>query len=171
MMDQAAITIRHATADDAAAIARVKAETWETTYADLLPNRVIAEQYHPHNVGMWRRMLKPGNDRLVLVADMEDTVIGFAFSGPNRDRTSRFTGEIYALYVLRPWQSCGIGSGLFESSQDLLMEEGHERMMVWVLVGNPATGFYEQQGGLTIAERDSMVGGEKFRERGYGWWL
>ena len=171
MMDQAAISIRYADVDDAAAIARVQAETWESTYADLLPKQAITAQYHPRNVGMWRRILKADEGGMVLVADIDGQVIGFASSGTNRDSSSRFTGEIFALYVLKLWQDYGIGNDLFEANQSLLMDEGHSQMMVWVLVGNPAAGFYERKGGLTIAERDSVIGGEKVRERGYGWWL
>ena len=52
-----------------------------------------------------------------------------------------------------------------------LAAEGHDRLMLWVLVGNPAVSFYERLGGLTIAERDEKVSGARVRERAYGWWL
>lgn len=175
MHDDAVIAIRQADEADAEAIARVQAETWETTYRGLLSRRAIAAQYHPRQAGMWRRILRADDGHSVLVAelvaDVAGEVIGFASSGPNRDGASRFTGETYALYVLQAWQSYGLGRALFSASHDLLVEAGHKQAMVWVLVGNPAAGFYEQLGGLTIAERDSVVGGEKVRERAYGWWL
>ena len=171
MMDDAVIAIRQAHEDDAEAIAQVQAHTWDTTYPGLLPKHAIAAQHHPRHVDTWRRVLQSDEGRLVLVAEIEGEIIGFASSGPNRDKTSRFTGETYALYVLEAWQSYGLGRALLTAGHDLLADNGHTRAMVWVLVGNPAAGFYEQLGGLTIAERDSVVGGEKVRERAYGWWL
>ena len=170
-MSQTTLSIRRATDEDAAAIARVQAETWQSTYADLLPDPAIAAQFHPRNVEVWRRILRSPEGRFVLVADAEGEVIAFVSGGPSRDPKARFTAEIYALYVLEPWQDWGIGRALLEASREQLMEDGHQRMMIWVLVDNPAVGFYERLGGLTIAERDDKVGGAPVRERAYGWWL
>lgn len=170
-MVETTLSIRQATEDDAEAIARVQAKTWESTYADLLPRQAIEGQFHPRHVGNWRRILRGPQGRFVLVADADDEIIGFVSGGQSRDPKAGFTAEIYALYVLEIWQGWGIGRALFEASRDQLAADGHDRLMLWVLVGNLASGFYERLGGLTIAERDDEVGGAKVRERAYGWWL
>ena len=170
-MASTTLSIRPATEDDAEAIAHVQAETWQSTYADLLPQKAIEAQFHPRSVGFWRKILRSPQGRFVLVADADDEIIGFVSGGESRDPKAGFTAEIYALYVLEIWQGWGIGRALFEASRDQLSAEGHDKLMLWVLVGNLAAGFYERLGGLTIAERDDQVGGAKVRERAYGWWL
>ncbi|MFN3233198.1 MAG: GNAT family N-acetyltransferase [Alphaproteobacteria bacterium] len=170
-MSDMTLSIRQATEDDAEAIARVQAKTWESTYGDLLPPSAISAQFHPRSVGNWRRILRGPQGRLVLVADADDDIIGFVSGGTSRDPKAGFNAEIYALYVLEVWQGWGIGRALFEACRNQLMADGHDKLMLWVLVGNLAAGFYERLGGLTIAERDDLVGGAKVRERAYGWWL
>lgn len=170
-LSQSTITIRQAKATDAAQIARVHVETWRETYTGLIPERVLTSLTHRKRQGQWNRILA-GKERLnTLVAETNGEIIGFAGHGHNRDPKSRFTGEIFTLYVLLDWQGFGLGKALFEQSRDTLAALGHDRMIIWVLAMNPATKFYEWQGGLTIAERDEPMGGVMLRERAYGWWL
>lgn len=170
-LSQSTITIRHALAADAVQIARVHVDTWRETYDGLIPERVLQSLTHRKRQGQWRRILA-GKERLgTLVAEVGGEIVGFAGRGYNRDKTSRFTGEIFTLYVLGEWQGLGLGKILFEQSRDALSADGHDRMIIWVLARNPATKFYEWQGGMTIAERDEPMGGVMLRERAYGWWL
>ena len=165
------ITIRQATAEDAADIARIHVTTWHETYAELIPDRVLQALTHRKRQSQWKQILA-GKGRLgTLVAEADGKIVGFAGRGHNRDPASRFTGEIFTLYVLQSWQGLGLGKALFEQSREALATDGHERMIVWVLAENPATKFYEWQGGITIAERDEPMGGVLLRERAYGWWF
>ena len=46
----------------------------------------------------------------MLVAELDDQVVGFVSSGPIRERIPGYSGEFYALYVLPEAQGCGIGT-------------------------------------------------------------
>lgn len=170
-LSQSVISIRQAEVADAQEIARVHVDTWRETYQGLIPDRVLQTLTHRKRQGQWRRILA-GKERLgTLVAEADGEIVGFAGRGRNRDIASRFTGEIFTLYVLQEWQGFGLGKVLFDQSREALSASGHDRMIIWVLANNPATKFYEWQGGLTIAERDEPMGGVMLRERAYGWWL
>jgi hypothetical protein len=42
-------------------------------------------------------------------------------------------------------------------------------LLIWVLKGNPAQGFYEALGGKLIAEKSFELQGATLEEFGYGW--
>lgn len=166
------ITIRSATPDDAAGIARVHVDSWKSTYPGILPEAAIKSISFEKQQAVWKRALETAVGRLILVAEAGGDVVAYATAGPARDRgVPRFTGEVFTLYVLQGWQGRGIGRALFSRARDALVKAGHEQMIVWVVAENPAVWFYESQGGLTIAERDDIVAGTPVRLRAYGWWL
>src|SRR5262249_42058696 len=101
------IHIRRATRADAAAIGRVHVETWQSTYAGLLPDKALAQMSDVRQSAWWSRVLSdPREARGVFVADDEEMgVVGFGSCGPVReppdglDGTETRVGEVYTLYV------------------------------------------------------------------------
>ncbi len=164
--------IRRARVEDAAAIARVHVESWRSTYAGMLPERMLLKlssaehekRWWGHVLGRFRR------NHFVYVAENEaDGVVGFGSAGTSRDRELYHSGEIFALYVLDEHQGMGIGKALFLALSERLLSERGPSLVVWVLSTNPSRYFYETLGGRRIATRKDRMGGVEIEETAYGW--
>ena len=84
-----AVVIRRAKPEDAAAIARVHVESWRSTYAGLLPERLLLKLSNAqHESRWWRHVLgRFRRSHFVYVAeDPRDGVVGFISGGAARDR-------------------------------------------------------------------------------------
>jgi GNAT superfamily N-acetyltransferase len=162
--------IRFATLKDAAAIAAVHVDTWRSTYAGIVPDAYLSSLSIDQRARYWQGLLSD-NQRpsSILVAEMENKVVGFACAGPERTGDVEHKGEIYALYLLPEHQSQGLGRGLFLAAMDCLIWSGLGSLLVWVLVDNPHRGFYEKLGGARVRSRVVEVGGVPLTEVAYGW--
>jgi GNAT superfamily N-acetyltransferase len=169
------IRIRPAEAADAHAIAQVRAQTWQTAYAGVIPDQTLADLTAPEAVrreAQWRAE-HPMDGFLIAEAATSDTtpaeaaaaavpaaaeIIGFASFGPERgedDRPDQPLGdppdldraELYALYVLPRHWSSGAGRALVDRTLALAAEAGYADISLWVLEGNErGRRFYEQAG-------------------------
>jgi len=163
--------IREATAADAPAIARVHVESWRTTYRGIVPDDVLANLSVERRARGWaERLGKPGGPEFVYVAeDDTEAVVGFASGGPEREGDRRYTGELYAIYLLADQQGKGIGRQLARIVAERLATMGHDAMLVWVLAANPARHFYAALGGLPVREKAITMGDVSLTEVAYGW--
>ena len=163
--------IRPAQAEDAPAIAQVHVQSWQTTYRDLLPAEYIARRTLAQRTAMWQRALtEPLSGRCCFVADdATGHVTGFAAGGPQREADLPYSGELYAIYLLREAQGNGIGMRLVAHVATALAAEGHGSLLVWVLAGNPACRFYEALGGREVSRRAVDDAGVTLHEIAYGW--
>jgi len=165
------IRIRRATPADARGIAHVHVESWRSTYAGILPDRVMVQMSVEQKASSWRRQLEThAKTQGVLVAELPDGgVAGFANCGRTINALSGFASEIYMLYVLPDWQEQGLGRGLLCTSLQLLSKSGSDTALVWVLAGNPSRFFYEAMGARRVGERDEVLWGVTLHELAYGW--
>lgn len=161
--------IRPAVASDAGAIAHVHVESWRTTYGGLLPAGVLQRRDFPRRMLNWIQAIGPGPSTDVLIAETGDGLAGFVSVGPNRAGHPGYGGEIYALYLLREAQGLGIGRRLFQAGREQLARQGHAGLIVWMLAGNPAAGFYAHLGGEAIDRRVSRLDEARVQEVAYGW--
>ncbi|HET7675731.1 MAG TPA: GNAT family N-acetyltransferase, partial [Gammaproteobacteria bacterium] len=94
--------IRHANAEDAAAIAQIHVETWQHAYSGIISSAYLSSLSIPRRTSQWTNTLANiGTMKFVLVAeDGAGEVIGFVYAGPERLDNPRYRGEIYTLYVL-----------------------------------------------------------------------
>src|SRR5260370_35589898 len=96
------VRIRRATKADAVAIGRVHVETWQSTYAGLLPDKTLGQRSDVRQSAWWSRALAdPKEARGVFVADDEEMGVGgFGSCGPGRAppegpaRPQRPAGEV-----------------------------------------------------------------------------
>jgi ribosomal protein S18 acetylase RimI-like enzyme len=157
------IDIRSGLAADAAAIARVRRDSWFAAYTGLIDRAVIDRA-----TATGGRTVDPPPYRRTLVAVGGDdpAVIGYAAFGPERTVVSLAppmtapapddltpagragdTGEVYALYVTPAWWSAGAGRALMGSVLAALGEAGYVRVVLWVLADNArARRFYDKAG-------------------------
>ena len=175
--------IRPARIADAASLARVRLETWRTSYRGLIPEAVIA------GMDMKRKpragMNACGHRRRTLTC-LWRSPVGLRFrrglkpiprcgrflcgGGPDRDADPDYSGELYAIYVLQAYQGQGVGRALVSAAVDWLRQNGHQSMLIWVLRDNhPARRFYEALGGKAVRERSIDIGGAPLPEVGYGY--
>lgn len=166
-----AVTIRQAKADDAAAIARVHVESWRTTYRRIIPDDYIAKFTAEERERVWRRIIGEGkrSQYVCIAEDDRGTIVGFVSGGPERSGKSRFRGELYAIYLLEPFQRHGIGRRLAAALARRLFDDGIDSMIVWVLAENPARNFYAALGGVHDGEKPVEIAGAELIEVAYGW--
>lgn len=163
--------IRDARPEDAASIARVHVESWRTTYRGIVAADYLAGLSLEARQTMWAEALRnPARGTCRFVAeDASGGVIGFAAGGPVRDGVPTYEGELYAIYLLEGWQGQGIGRMLAAAVAERLAGSGLRSLLIWVLAGNPARGFYEALGGQKVLEQEVRIGDERLTEIGYGW--
>lgn len=157
--------IRNAATSDAAAIARVHVDSWKETYAGLLPQASLDDLGYRGRENMWKGL----DPRRTFVAAEEGGIVGFVSVGPERNGDPLFTGELYAIYLVRRCQGRGIGRELFWTAVRALRDEGHRGMLLWVLSANPARGFYEHLGGVHLRSQPITIFGAEVEEDALGW--
>jgi len=136
--------VRHATAADAEAIARIHVRTWQVAYAHVFPQEELASLSVERRVEGWRRALGERGEP-VLVAERDGQVAGFASAGPSREEGG--VGELYAIYVEPDAWGTGLGRELMREVERRLLADGYEQAELWVLEDNPrARRFYEAAG-------------------------
>jgi len=96
-------------------------------------------------------------------------IVGFAVGGPERDGDPVYKGALYAIYLLEKYQRQGLGRRLVAAVAQELIRRDLCSMLVWVLVDNPACGFYEALGGRRMHSRPITIGPATLEEVAYGW--
>lgn len=162
------VMIRRARRDDAWALARVYVETWRSTYAGMLPDRVLLGMNEATQAERWTRAIARGGELIRVADDARLGVIGLASGGPARGKLP-FTSEVYTLYVLPDAHGYGIGRALVASMFEGFRGRGKNSALIWVLASNPSRFFYEGIGGERVAERKERLWGTKLPEIAYGW--
>jgi ribosomal protein S18 acetylase RimI-like enzyme len=164
------VVVRPALPRDADAIARVHVETWQSTYAGLVPSDYLARMSVAKSSPQWHRAAakaEKGND--LLVAEIDEEVVGFVSFGPSRVDKMPYGGEVYALYIAVDWQGQGLGRRLLVTAMEALAKEGHSGAAVWVLAANPSRFFYQAMGGQPAGERQEAFAGTELEELAYAW--
>lgn len=167
-----ALIIREAKPEDAAAMARVRVDTWRAAYRGIVPDSTLDNLSYSTTEGFLRRILWEDNrGTFAFVAENDRAeVVGIAVAGAMLDRgDDDYRGEIYILYVLPAWQGIGGGRGLVQACMHGLNQRRLIPVMLWVLADNPARKFYEALGGVMLREREDVMDGKKLIEVAYGW--
>ncbi len=135
-------SVRTATAADVGAIGAVHARSWRATYADSLPDDVLAALDPEVLADSWRGAVTspPSPQHRVLVACAGPTVVGFAAVEP--------TGEVVALLVDPTHQRRGHGSRLLSAAVDHLRSTGTDVVSSWAAVTDPARREFLASAGL-----------------------
>ncbi|MEF8781302.1 MAG: GNAT family N-acetyltransferase [Haloferacaceae archaeon] len=158
--------VREATVDDVDGIRRVARESLEESYESALGGDRVEEGIESWYSAERLREEIPDDDRPIVVALEDDSIVGFAQSYLAKRREP--VGEIDWIHVGPEFRGEGIGSRLLERVEELLRDRGATRLEGRALLANP-TGrtFYEREGYTDAGEREIDVGGESFRERLY----
>jgi GNAT superfamily N-acetyltransferase len=127
---------------DVAAVARVAHRTWPDAYRELLPAAVVrahlAAAYRPEALA--ERMRLAGG--LFLLAEADGECV--AFCQAQRRPAAPGEADLWAIYVLPPWQGRGIGGQLLTAALAPLADC---RVHVALAAGNErAARFYARHG-------------------------
>lgn len=161
--------IRSAAQEDVPSIAYVHVQAWRETYTGLIPQEVLDNLSTDERERMWQSALQEESPTSLLVYEHEGEVVGFAATGPEREKHALYTGELYAIYLLKAFQGRGYGKTLFYEAVQLLKDAGHSAVRLWVLENNPTRGLYEHLGGELHEEKVLTFAGEEVLEVAYGW--
>lgn len=175
-------TIRPATAQDAAGIANIYVDAWRSSYAAILPHRVLLGMSYERQTREWSWVIANRADvqPVIVAAEADGGVVGFASFGAARpgdrpasgcfagERDAKI-GEVYTLYVQPEFQERGIGRGLMAAAFAAMAGKGYGRGFLWVLRDNPSRYFYERVGGVMVAERQEQLWGCAVEQICYGW--
>jgi ribosomal protein S18 acetylase RimI-like enzyme len=156
------VEVRPAQREDLPAIALVRALTWQSAYAGLVPDDVLAPMTAPAELDAWVDRVTADGSTTCLLAEVDGDLIGFCAYGAEREATTQWRGEVYALYVRPQRWRLGAGSALLHTALDDLAERGDDVVSLWVLHGNDAAlSFYRRHGfhetGETITDARGLV--------------
>ena len=164
--------VRDARPEDAVAIARVHTRSWQVGYAHAFPAEALAcISVDRRAENMARQLVSMPPRAVVLVAEIEDEVLGFAFVGAARGEDET-VGEVYSIYVDPDHWGSGLGRALIAEAEERLGAAGFIEAILWVLDDNPrARRFYEAAGwthdGVTKQDShlDTEVTEVRYRKR------
>ena len=165
-----AIVVRPAEARDAEQIARVRVDSWRTTYRGIVPEAYLAGMDVERSTQLWQRVLTAGqNTASVFVAERDGEIVAFAAGNMLTEPRHDLNAELTAIYVQREFQRVGIGGRLVGQVARAQRSLGAHGMIVWVIAANkPARAFYESLGGTLLVEQPFEWDGIPLVEVGYG---
>jgi ribosomal protein S18 acetylase RimI-like enzyme len=149
---QEQLTVRPANADDAADVARIYVDSWNTGFGELMPHRNVTAEL----IGRWQQdLVKPAPHRW-WVAELEGVIVGFAGVGPSRDPIDPDLGELDTIAVDPGHWRNRIGRTLMAVALHHLAADGYREAVLWTLASYPrGQKFYQAMGwGLDSGVRD-----------------
>ncbi len=141
------VSFRRATLDDADAMGRIGALSWQTAYRGIVPDDVLDNITPDARAQRFRQGYQayPQAKYWLVLADGVEA--GMIIAHPCRDDDARDCGEIGAIYFLPENWRQGLGSAAMAHALQALREMGFGQVVLWVLEQNSrARRFYEKQG-------------------------
>jgi ribosomal protein S18 acetylase RimI-like enzyme len=168
-MPTTTLIIRPAKPADAEAISTVHDAAWRESYRGVIKGMTLERMVEGRGPAWWMSHIRNRNG--VAVLDFDGVVSGYVTYGRSRQRSERYPGQIYELYLKPEFQGVGFGRKLFEAAR-LSMSGGRKPfapMVVWALTGNErALAFYRRLGGAEIGRRSERLGQEIYETTGFG---
>lgn len=148
------VSVRPATADDVAELARIQLDTWRLAYQTVLPAEILQSLSTDDIAPSWHAAITspPTLSHHVLVAMEGAHRVGFTAFGPDADRQPQdpepeTTAAVSMLLVEPRWGRRGHGSRLLAAVADLARAAGVNRLVAWVPVADTASlQFYRSAG-------------------------
>jgi phosphinothricin acetyltransferase len=159
------VLIRHADpAADAAACADVYAPAVNDSVASL-------EQRAPTADEMRSRIARISARFPWLVAELDGTVVGFAYASEHRERWAYRWASDTTVYVSPAHHRQGVGRGLYGALLPLLVRQGLYVACAGITLPNEASVGLHESFGFEPVGTYRKVGFKNGRWWGVGWWL
>jgi ribosomal protein S18 acetylase RimI-like enzyme len=162
------MVIRPSQRTDARSMSRIYVKTWRDTYLSVVPYAYLLAMSVAQQEKSFYDELKSGQITSFIAEDA-GRVIGFITGGYERHGDDVYSGEIYALYVLKNCQRRGIGSNLVSALTAQFNRDGIYSMLVRVLKHNPYRRFYSKINGTYLKTEHMPFAGEVMEVEIYGW--
>jgi len=165
------VGIRRARPGDAPAIARVRVDSWRTTYRGMIPDAYLDGMQVEASTALWDRVLTAGpNTTCVFVAVNDSDVVGFSCGNRLVEPKHGFDAELAAVYLRREFQRAGLGRQLVGAVAEAQRANQATGLITWVIAGNKAARtFYEGLGGELVVEQPFQWDGMDLVEAAYSW--
>ena len=157
---QTDIVVRPVRDVDAEALGRVHATCWHETYDHLISSAAF-EKLSPRRMAeLWNHYAERGDEYQQFAALAGGEIVGFAGSGPARDKDAPRFRELYFIYLLDAFHGTGIGQKLFDAAV------GTDPVYLWVASDNPRAHRFYARNGFTAdgAEQVQPFLGEEIHE-------
>lgn len=163
-----AMSIRRATADDAATLSALATRTFTETFGHLYPDddlrAFLADAYAVDK----QRTILAHPDYAVFLLEDGGAAVGHAAAGPcglPHADVAPGDGELKRLYLLASHQNGGHGGRLFDATMQWLQRDGPRTLWIGVWSGNHgAQRFYARHGFERVGEYEFPVGRVRDRE-------
>ncbi len=169
MIEQQKISYRQANINDAPAIAKVHVESWQKSFAGIVPQNFLDDLTVEKRTKAFEQRFGEGKYKMFVAENYKDGIVGFADFGKARESGFEFEAELYAIYLLSEFQGKGIGENLFRLCQKELIAEGFKSMYLMALKVSPYKSFYEKMGGQIVSQGNHFLALVEYETIVYGW--
>ena len=163
------ISYRRADASDAPAIAKVHVESWQKSFAGIVPQEFLDNLTIEGRTKSFAQRFGEENYKMFVAENSKDGIVGFADFGKGRESSFAFDAELYAIYLLSEFQGKGIGEKLFRLCQKQMIAEGFDSMYLMALTVSPYKSFYKKMGGRIVGRGNHFILLVEYETLVYGW--
>jgi hypothetical protein len=146
------LTLREATEHDAAAIAKLHADSWRSAYRGILSDEYLDNRVRLERAALWQQRFLERAEKpfFVILAEAEKVLAGFACVFPDEDPT--YGAFLDNLHVVPHRTGRGIGRRLLTAVAERLQADGRRGgLYLWVIAQNArARQFYSKAGALEV---------------------
>lgn len=169
IIERQKITYREAKFEDIPQIAEVHVESWQKSFAGIVPQEFLDNMTTEKRAKAWEQRFSENSFHKMFVAETSaGKIVGFAnFGKPERERS--FDTELYAIYFLPEYQRKGIGAKIFRLCQREMAANNFDSVCLETLEASPFRGFYEKLGGRVVGDDKHDFAGVPFKTLIYGW--
>ena len=164
------LIIRKAELNDTPDLGYIQVTSWRSAFRNIASDNYLDNMVsEEHQAEDWREILADV-DQVVLVAEMEDKLVGYAWAHREDDESIEWDSELISMHILPEYKRQGIGRRLFATAAKQLKEQGCQSVYLWVLEENhPSRKFYEALGGQYAGKHQIELGDRELTEVAYGW--
>jgi hypothetical protein len=146
------LVLREATQHDAAAIARLHADSWRSAYRGMLSDDYLDHRVYSERATLWQQRFSDRSEKpfFAILAEIDSDLAGFACVFPDQDPT--YGAFLDNLHVVPQRTGHGMGGRLLAAvAERLLADEKRGGLYLWVIEQNArARRFYSKAGALEV---------------------
>ncbi|HXG82407.1 MAG TPA: 3-deoxy-manno-octulosonate cytidylyltransferase [Pyrinomonadaceae bacterium] len=169
ILETSEVIYRKAKIEDVPQIAAVHVESWQKSFAGIVPQVFLDKMSVEKRENAFRQMFSEETYKMFVAETSAGKIVGFADFGKSRDENLKYAAELYAIYLLPEFQRKDIGGNLFRLCQKEMANDNLNSMFLIALEVSPYKSFYEKMGGRVVGKGAHDLAGVEFETVIYGW--